>query len=564
MTSSRSKASRSNRAATWIASVVLVMLWLAGTAEAQRKRVVVLDFEGDKAEKFHADVVKVIKKSHTVVAAEKWTEKAQAMSAKKATDANVKKVAKKMKIDGVITGTVEKRRSEYIVRLKLRAGVSGVVVNQTQIKADGPKLDKTAQGELKDELVEAIASLKANRGGGGDDDDDEEDEAPKKSKFGKKKKAADDEEDDEDEKPKKLSKKEEAAAKKKAAEDKKRAEEEERAAKKKAAEDEKAAKLAAKDKKKKKKVEEEPEEEDDAPLPKAKAKKRPKKADDDDDDKKVASSDDGDEVEDSFEPGEKMDAALALSPGQRAVDVVLGVSFNRRTMSFVHEAALVDNQRPQGYRMGVPVAGALLDLTLYPLAIGHKRTDIKKNIGLTVMYDRVLIINSKDVMNNVLDTSSSRFAVGGVFRYPFGKSASAPVIGASVRYGKQAFTIAGATGIPDVNYSILDPQLFFHYPASDKLIINAKVGYMAILDTGAMTRGDAYGPATVSGFEGEAGADYLLTKAIFARAAFRFETIGYKFTGMGALRERDNDPEPDVFGARDTYLGGLITIGYLY
>jgi len=65
--------------------------------------------------------------------------------------------------------------------------------------------------------------------------------------------------------------------------------------------------------------------------------------------------------------------------------------------------------------------------------------------------------------------------------------------------------------------------------------------------------------------EGELGGDYALTRNIFARASFRFETIGFKFKGTGAMTTgRDTDPEQDVFGARDNYLGGAVTVGYLY
>ena len=62
------------------------------------------------------------------------------------------------------------------------------------------------------------------------------------------------------------------------------------------------------------------------------------------------------------------------------------------------------------------------------------------------------------------------------------------------------------------------------------------------------------------------GIDYLITRNIFARAAFRAETIGYTFKGTGALSNaRDGDPATvDVAGARDTYLGGIVTVGYLY
>src|SRR6187402_2022117 len=131
---------RLKASSAWI--ILVTLLLLTGAASAGRKRVVVLDFEGDKAEKFHEDVVKLIKKSHTVVSVDKWNGVAEEMSATKLTDKNVKKVAKKLKVDGVVSGTVEKRRDEYIVRIKLRAGASGELVGTAiNVKSESAKID---------------------------------------------------------------------------------------------------------------------------------------------------------------------------------------------------------------------------------------------------------------------------------------------------------------------------------------------------------------------------------------------------------------------------------------
>src|SRR5262245_55286573 len=100
---SRSRASTSS----WL--VLIALLLLTGVASAGgRKRVVVLEFDGDKAEKFHADLVKILKKSHTVVSTDKWNGAAEELSATTFDKSSIKKVAKKLKVDGVITGNVEK------------------------------------------------------------------------------------------------------------------------------------------------------------------------------------------------------------------------------------------------------------------------------------------------------------------------------------------------------------------------------------------------------------------------------------------------------------------------
>jgi len=63
------------------------------------------------------------------------------------------------------------------------------------------------------------------------------------------------------------------------------------------------------------------------------------------------------------------------------------------------------------------------------------------------------------------------------------------------------------------------------------------------------------------------GADYMIMKNVFVRAGIRYETIGFKFKGtdpMAQTHTRDADPDQDVQGARDTYLGGAATVGYVY
>ena len=258
----------------------------------------------------------------------------------------------------------------------------------------------------------------------------------------------------------------------------------------------------------------------------------------------------------------KMKGAAAVSPGNRAVDGVVGLSFNARRMKFKFDADLANP--PPGYK-GVPAPGLFIDATIYPLAFGHSNSGMTKNFGVTFMYDKVLLINSKDPMGMKLDTKAARYAVGAVFRYPFNNTATSPVIGAQFRYGRQNFTIGGTADIPNVNYTILDPGVFLRYPVTPKVVLNVDAAFMLITNTGAIQKSTEYGPATVSGFEGEFGLDYMFTKALFARAAFRFETIGLTFKGgENKTTNRDGDPEQDVAGARDSYFGGLATVGYLY
>ena len=654
MTSSTSSTSTSR----WLVVFVALLLWVPAMAHAGRKRLVVLDFEGPSATKFHDDLVKLLKKSHTVITADKWNTAAEELGADSVTDKNVKKVAKKLKLDGVITGKIEKRRDSYIVRIKLRAGTSGAISgNPVQTQSESPRLDSQSQRDLKDELIPQIDTLGANHGGGDDDEaddeekpakkkkaSDEEDEAPSKKKSGFSRKSADDEEkpskkkkaaDDEEEAPTKKKKKngdddeEVATAKKK----KKNADDEEEVAttkkdkKKKAADDEedtttKKKKKTADDeesvvttKSKKKNADEEPvattkkdkkkkvgdDEEDPLVGKKKKAAaedeekaalatkkddetKRPKDADEEGE-KKTASAEeegDGDKDKEKDKPEEApsgpVDKALATSPSRRAIDAVVGLSFVRRNLSFSYASDLA--KPPPGYKQSVPVAGAMADITLYPLSFSHKPNGILSGLGLNVMYDRVLFINSQKRYTDAngmsqtanLSTQESRWSVGAVLRYPFGTGAKAPVLGGRVAFSKQEFTIAqtlpngDVTDIPNVSYTILEPGLFLQFPITEKLIFNADASFLAVLGAGEIVQAAQYGAATVTGFELGAGLDYMITKSIFIRAGIRFETIGFNFKGnpMSMTNTRDTDPDQDVMGASDQYLGAAATIGYAY
>lgn len=601
MTNSRSSISI-NKLLIVIATLVL---WV-GSAKAERRRVVVLEFEGPKAEKFHDDVVKLLKKSHTVISVEKWNGAAEELDAAKVTAKNVKKIAKKLKVDGVVTGIIEKRRDEYIIRLKLRAGTSGETTgNSVQTKAEGPRLDGQAQRDIKEELIGAIDELDANRGGSSDDEEEdapkkkkkggdeeeEETDAPKKSGFSRKGDKAEDEED-EPAKEKPLTKKEKKA---KAEEEKRAKAEEEKRAKaeaKLAAEEEAKAK---KDKKKKKTEEADEETEalatkkdkgDDEEEDSPKSKKRAKSADDEEGDedggrKKKASADDEGEEEDGISAKtdeDDADTATKLSPANRAIDAVVGLSFTARKLKFTYQADL--GKAPPGYKQSVPVAGAMIDLTGYPMAFGHKNKSITSNIGVNVLYDQVIKINSQkryadgagmqQIAN--LATKESRWAFGGVFRYPLGSGPKAMVLGGRLTYGRQQFTVeqtlpnGDKTDIPNVHYSMITPAAFFQFPVTPKIIFNLEAAFLLITNTGAIQNPDQYGAATVTGFEFDTGIDYMLLKNVFVRAAFRYETIGFKFKGdpMSQTHTRDADPDQDVTGARDSYLGGTATLGYLY
>jgi actin-related protein len=597
MTSSRSRASINKLLALL---VVFGVAFVPSIAEAGRKRVVVLELEGPKADKFHEDLVKLIKKTHTVVPTEKWLSTADDLDASKLTDGNIKKVAKKLKIDAIVTGKIEKRRDEYIIQLKVRAGKTGAVTgSRIDTSSESARIDAKAATDLKDELVGAIATMKS--GGGGDDEEEEEEEErpkkkakveeeeeeeeekPKKKSSFSKKSSDDEEEEEEEEEERKPTKKELAAKKKKEEEERKKAEAEERKAE---AERKKEEALAKKEEDKRKKEEakkkaakkdadeEEEEEEEDETKAALKTKKDADEEEEEEEEepkKKVAARDGDEEEEESVEASaeEGEEGPDKLSVGERAVEAVAGLSFTARKMLFTYQSDLMNHPPPYN---GVPVAGLVLDVAVFPMAITHKNKSMLKNIGITLMYDKVLFINSKSDPdgpgNNApvtLPTTQSRWAIGAIFRYPINKMFT---IGGGLEYGTQSFTIKPAMGvspgIPNTAYSAIMPTVFARVTVG-KLIFGLDAAYLKIGNAGQIENADQYGPASKNGFEASLSVDYMLKKFLFARVAFRGEAIGFTFTGNGAMAtNRDMDPEKDVFGASDKYYGGIATVGYLY
>ena len=605
---SRSRASRSSAwvvLATVLGVFGAVMMTTAGVAEAGKKRVVVLDFEGPKSGKFHDELVRIIKKTHTIVSTDKWNGTAEELDAADVSDKNVKKVAKKLKVDAIVEGKIEKRRDEYIIRLKLRSGVSGAVGASVDTKAESPKIDGRAQRDINDELIEAIANT--GGGGGGGDDADDAPVAQKTGKGGKRKLSDDDADDkpvkkggkkvaaadDDDDKPAKH-----GAFSKHLSDDDKpaKADDDDKPVKKsaKADDDDKPVKKPAKadddDKPVKKAEAKKPAPVDDDALPPKKVaakkpvdddalppkKKSSKRVADDDEDHRPARKraavhdDDGNEVE-AVGTRAPLDRAMALSAAQRSVDAAVGFSVNVRRLSFSLRKDL--RAKPPNYS-GVAAPGYAGEVTVFPMAIGHTRDDVLKDIGLTLEGSRAFKLNSKLVTADATRTYhsfDSRFGIGAVFRFAFGQTPMAPVLIGGLMYTDQRFSITAESknndsGIPNVRYKMIEPNVTFKLPITPKIVAAIDARIMAMLDTGQQQSIVYFGTTKVTGYEATLGVDYHVTPNIFARVEGHLEAINLQYVGNGyGAYNRDNDPTTiDVMSARDVYFGGFATVGYAY
>jgi hypothetical protein len=496
MTNSRSKASTSS-----LRLALVVLCALTGVAQAGRKRVVVLDLEGPRHERVHDDLVKLLKKTHTVISTDKWDGTAEALGADARSDKGVKQIARKLKIDAIVGGKIEKRRDAYVVRLELHLGKTGAIVGEpVNATTAGPGLDGKALRALRKELVAVIDDVELNRGV---PEADEPDEPPA---------------------PAVAPRADEPVA---------------RAGKAGKKPDEPVARPG-------KKPDDEPARTDDEPTTPAPRRTR------------VAAR----EPEDTpaIAAGAARSSAADTSPGERALDLVAGMSITARSLSFQFRPDFA--QPTPGYN-GAAVGGVMLDATLYPFALGHAHRGALENLGLSVMYDRAVGIKSRDAMNNPLDTTQSRFGIGAVARYPIGDSDHAPVVGATFSYANQVFEIAPGVDVPNVAYAIFEPGVLFRLPLFSRLVAGLDGKLMLFGGTGQLEDQMHYGTTSLIGFEGAFTLDVLFTRNVFARAALRYETIGLTFQGNGALTAgRDNDlTTADVKSGNDTYVGGFITLG---
>ena len=254
----------------------------------------------------------------------------------------------------------------------------------------------------------------------------------------------------------------------------------------------------------------------------------------------------------------------------RWLELDAGLSFSARTLSF-DTAEEIANE-PQGYD-GAFVPGLLLRGEFYPGALQVERRGILRDIGLSAELDKVLQIKStlENMPSSVLSTSQTRWGIGVVVRKNFGDSPTSPTVKASIRYNRLRFAIdksmvpAGTVvELPNASYKFFDPGLELRYPLSPKLAAHLGGRFFIVRGTGEMQDPDAYGGASLSGFELAASAEYFLNPEWLLRGGIEWSQFSYTFRGDGALTDRDGDGEQDVASAGDRFLKALLTVSYLF
>lgn len=540
----------------------VVLLGGAPPAHAAKKRVVVLGFSGPQAGKAEVAVGGVVARKYTLVSAGQYSKAQKKLRLKKPSNANVARIANEIQVDAIVAGSVKRKGARWSLVLVVREGATGNSIGTIKITLRSPRIDAKAKQDIIAQLLPAIGRTADVAGSGGGRASKKVAKATKASKAtkGKKKKTvvveeeevADEEEEEEAPPPPKKAKKGKKVAKVVAPSPDPEAEDEDTPTidsedeRPPGMEDPDAEEVASNDD-----GESEESEESDSAI-----RKKKRRADDDGDD----------------EGGAGAVRRRDRYARRAGLDIAAGVSFVGRSMTFTADPALAD--QPNGYD-GRIVPGAFFNAELYPLALGGgKHNGPLAGLGAAVTVDRVISIKSKiddpaAPMGFVeFATTQTAWGVGLRYRLPIGSRPTLPTVKLGFGYNHLDFTIdTGAMDIdlPNVAYSYIDAGGSVRVPLGERLAIEATGRYLVVVASGDISLPTNYGGGKVNGLDVSGSLEYRPTPRFTLRGGARYMRIAFDFDGTGNdTTMRDMDPDQDVGGALDVYLGFFATAGYLF
>ena len=220
-------------------------------------------------------------------------------------------------------------------------------------------------------------------------------------------------------------------------------------------------------------------------------------------------------------------------------------------------------------------ASGRVDGEIYPLALAGDRSSALAGLGLAAAYDRTVGLSIKIPNQSIrAPIRQSHYAIGARYRLAFGESggssASFGLDYARRQYIADRGNLGGATlDTPDFDYAAVSPSAAVRVPVIDPVAAFASADGLVVFEAGGVAHNASYGPATVYGYEGSAGADIAITRQIGVRVALEFSQILFKFTPRATTptmaNNRDGDPSTqDIMGATDRSIGGTVTLGITY
>jgi hypothetical protein len=589
--------------------------WGMGSAVAGDKmRVCVVELEGARNRDLQNDLADAIRQSYQILGDSTFYKAAKRMRmGKPLAPANLKRLAKFLRLGAVIDGTLVAKRGKYELLLKVRDARTGAISERIRHTLRKPRITKNELTRIRRDMINALERIRLDDGGATsgpgpaakpkkDDFEDLEEEdleeeeitseivearpkpktrAERRAEARRKAKEA-----REARRQVALEKKRKAReareARKKAAAEKKRKAQEERLARRRAAQERRRAAREERERKRRAAArgggrsdeedlddldEEDLEEEDLDDLEEDDLEEEEEL-----DDREIVTASAEDDKEDGGKgSGGSATASVAsksAASSEGAGDAMVanaGLGFTSRNLTFDASSAM---NQPIDYAGGF-APSAFVDFELYPMAFGGG-SGLLSNIGIDARFEQALILESTvdpdggDAGNAFnVDTTFRRYGVGLRYRHMLGSL----TVAARVGYGSSTFELDKPEGmevdIPNVAYTFADPGLGLVY-SMGKLAFGAHVRFLAILGTGEIQELEQYGQAKILAFDGDIGADYALTSSIGLRLGARLAQLQFTFAGNGALNDRDGDGEQDVAGATDRYLGGYLTGFYRF
>jgi hypothetical protein len=254
----------------------------------------------------------------------------------------------------------------------------------------------------------------------------------------------------------------------------------------------------------------------------------------------------------------------AMAPATRAVELVGGMNVTARRLIYTRD---VDLDAPPTPYLGTPVASAMIDATVYPLAFSGKPSLVRNLLGVRLLLDRSLMLKNQLTIGNDVTTLSGKqqhLAIGAALRFGIGKAA---VIG-RLEYHRFTYELGKTdmqVDIPDVGYRYEEFGVSARLPVGDRAVAGFDGGLMLLNTAGEIQHLDWYGGGTALGYNAQASIEARLVKKLTLRVALHVASIGIDFAGVGDLATgRDNDMQQDVHSVQDTYFGGNAGLGWMF
>jgi hypothetical protein len=188
-------------------------------------------------------------------------------------------------------------------------------------------------------------------------------------------------------------------------------------------------------------------------------------------------------------------------------------------------------------RVGTFAGAGRVEGEIYPFGFSDSKSELA-NLGFSADFEKTLGL-SITVPAGTVPIDQAHYSAGVLYRLPVG-SASQVVLGTS--YVRRHY-IADRSGLtnptdfdaPDVDYTAIAPSLTVRTPITPTLGLYAHADGLLILDTGGIQKSTSYGPATVYGFDVNAGIEYPISPTFLLCIGAEVNQISFSFKGTGDM-----------------------------